>query len=220
MFMKAKALFPVVIIMLLFIQSCQAQGVTQWEPAIKRFEEKDGGNASPGAILFTGSSSIAKWQDVGIYFPGHRVLNRGFGGSQFSDLLYYLDRVVMACKPSKVFIYEGDNDLAAGESPEAVMAEARQVRERIAKALPGVHVVFISVKPSPARWELKPEYVQLNRMLRDYAAQTDHTEFADVWAPMLDEKGHVYKHIFVSDSLHMNAGGYAIWKQALLPYMN
>ena len=201
---------------LIFAQS----GPERWEPVIRQFEQQDSANpVPPGAILFVGSSSIAKWQDVADYFPDRRVLNRGFGGSEFSDLLHYADRVIYPYQPAKIFIYEGDNDLANGKSPEQILDEAKQLRSKIRKALGNTPVVFISPKPSVARWELKNQYEKLNALLKKYADQEENTEFADVWTPALDEEGRVFSHIFVEDSLHMNAAGYRIWQKALAPYL-
>ncbi len=195
-------------------------GPERWEPAIRQFERQDSLNpVVPGAVLFVGSSSIAKWQDVADYFPDQRVLNRGFGGSEFSDLLHYADRVIYPYKPAKIFIYEGDNDLANGESPGQILNEAKQLRSKIRKALGDTPVVFISPKPSVARWELKDQYEALNASLAKYAAQEKNTEFADVWTPALDENGRVLADIFVADSLHLNAAGYRIWQKALAPYL-
>ena len=192
----------------------------RWESTIRQFERQDSLNpVESGAVLFVGSSSIAKWQDVADYFPDQRVINRGFGGSEFSDLLHYADRVIYPYQPAKIFIYEGDNDLANGESPEQILAEAKQLRSKIRKALGDTPVVFISPKPSVARWELKDQYEALNAMLKKYAAREKNTEFADVWTPALDESGRVFSHIFVEDSLHMNAAGYHIWQKALAPYL-
>lgn len=132
-----------------------AQDPLRWEETIRKYEKKDRLNpVSEGANLFVGSSSIAMWQDIREYFPNHDVLNRGFGGSHFSDLLYYVDRLVYPYKPAKVFIYEGDNDIAAGENPKLILKEAKEVREKIAQNLPGVPVAFISPKPSVARKKL------------------------------------------------------------------
>jgi len=39
--------------------------------------------------------------------------------------------------------------------------------------------------------------------------------FADVYSKMLNENGSPMDAIFLSDSLHMNAKGYAIWKKVL-----
>ncbi|WKN43920.1 GDSL-type esterase/lipase family protein [Tunicatimonas pelagia] len=203
-----------------FVAVAQEQGPERWEKTIQKFEQQDAQNSvEPGAILFTGSSSIAMWQDISDYFPNQRIVNRGFGGSQFSDLLHYADRVISPYRPSKIFIYEGDNDISAGDSPKQIMREAKKLRKKIKKALGDTPVIFISPKPSVARWELKETYEDLNARLKKYADKTENTEFADVWNPALDDNGEVVEHIFLEDNLHMNAEGYKIWQQALAPYV-
>ncbi|WPP50974.1 SGNH/GDSL hydrolase family protein [Catalinimonas niigatensis] len=198
----------------------QQQGPERWEETIQKFEAKDAENpVEPGAVLFVGSSSIAMWKDVDTYFPEQRVLNRGFGGSDFEDLIYYTDRVIYPYQPSKIFIYEGDNDIASGDSPGKIMKRAKKLRKMIRKELGDTPVVFISPKPSVARWELKNQYEEVNAMLKEYAEKEDNTEFADVWTPALDENGKVVEHIFLEDNLHMNAEGYKIWQKALAPYV-
>lgn len=212
-------------LVVLFILSSQAtaqqQGPERWEETIQKFEKKDKEmKPEDGAILFVGSSSIAMWRDVGDYFPDEKVLNRGFGGSQFEDLLYYADRVIYPYRPSKIFVYEGDNDINAGDSAKSVLKEAKKLRKMIAKNLgKDIPVIFISPKPSVARWKLKAQYEEVNAVLKAYADKTPHTEYADVWTPALDENGMVFKHIFLKDNLHMNADGYIIWQKALLPYV-
>ena len=191
-----------------------------FEKDIKAFDQKDTlENVRPGSNLFTGSSTITMWRDIQNHFPNAYVINRGFGGSKFDDLLYYADRLITPYKPAKIFIYEGDNDIASGVGIEAVLQLAKQLREKIAKDLPGVPVVFISVKPSVSRWHLKDKYLELNKALKAYSKKAKHTEFADLWSPMIDENGEVYKHIFLQDNLHMNAEGYKIWQKVLAPYL-
>lgn len=213
--------FLITLTFLSFNTYAQEEGPERWESTIQKFETQDSvSKIEPGAILFVGSSSIAKWQDVDEYFPSERVLNRGFGGSDFKDLLYYSDRVIYPYQPSKIFIYEGDNDLAKGEKPKKVLKRAKKLRKEIRKNLGDTPVVFISPKPSVARWELKEQYEALNAMLKDYAEGEENTEFADVWNPALDENGKVYTDIFVEDNLHMNDKGYKIWQEVLAPYVN
>ena len=74
-----------------------------------------------GMVVFTGSSSIRLWEDLENCFEGYRILNRGFGGSHFSDLLFYADVLILKYRPVKVFIYEGDNDIAEGKPPDKIM---------------------------------------------------------------------------------------------------
>lgn len=193
---------------------------TKYESTIRNFELKDKlSKPKAGANLFVGSSTITKWQDMAAYFSETYVLNRGFGGSQFVDLSYYAQRIIPHLKPSRIFIYEGDNDIASGKKVEDVLNEARLLRIKISEMLPGTPVVFISVKPSPSRWHLRDKYVQYNKLLAAYAGKTKKTKFADLWTVMLDKDEKVLKNIFLKDSLHMNAEGYRIWQKALAPYL-
>lgn len=199
----------------------QPQGPERWEETIQKFEQADQANpVTANPILFVGSSSIAIWQDIAEYFPEKNILNRGFGGSNFEDLLYYADRVIYPYKPAKVFVYEGDNDLAQGISPKKTFKRARKLRKKIARALGDTPVVFIAAKPSVARWEMKEDFLAYNSKLKAYAEKTDHTEYADVWTPAIGEDGKVVSHIFRDDNLHMNAEGYKIWHRVLAPYVN
>ncbi len=213
----------ILLLVLFFITSIDAQekGPKRWEKAIQKFEKMDKQTPQkPGKILFVGSSSIAMWKDIADYFPDHMVLNRGFGGSQFSDLIYYADRIVYPYKPSRVFVYEGDNDIAAGDKPKAILKEAKKLRKMITKNLgEEVPVIFIAPKPSVARWNLKAQYEEANALLKKYAEKKTNTEYADVWTPALDKNSEVLTHIFLKDMLHMTAVGYKKKKKTLLPYM-
>src|SRR5262245_34536441 len=58
-------------------------------------------------VLFTGSSTIRMWKSLQSDFPKYNIVNRGFGGSQTSDLLYNFDKLILPYKAKKIFIYEG-----------------------------------------------------------------------------------------------------------------
>ena len=191
----------------------------RFEAAILAFETADEEDPiDPGVILFVGSSSVVMWKSLAEDLPGHRVLNRGFGGSNFNDLIHYADRVIYPYRPKAVFVYEGDNDIAAGTTPKDVYRSAKQLRRMIADELgKEVPVVFISPKPSVARWELKEAYEEANARLAKFAARKDDTYFVDVWTPALQDDGTVRSDIFVADNLHMNAKGYDIWEAAIKP---
>jgi lysophospholipase L1-like esterase len=191
-----------------------------WKKDIQHFATLDSlQSPGQGMILFVGSSSIVKWKTLQEDFPGHKILNRAFGGSQFPDLIYYVAKVIYPYNPSKIFIYEGDNDLASGRSPEQVIEDAKTLRGMIAKRLPNVPVVFISLKPSISRWKLKNKYLFVNYELKKYASQAKLTQYADVWTPMIGKNGEPLP-VFVEDNLHMTPEGYRIWQKALKPYLD
>ena len=195
---------------------------TRFESAIVSFEGADTEDpVEPGVILFVGSSSVVKWETLAEDLPGHRVLNRGFGGSNFNDLIHYADRVIYPYRPKAVFIYEGDNDISMGSSAKQVAKDAKKLRSMIARELgKEVPVVFISPKPSVARWAQREIYEDANARLAAFAAKKDHTYFVDVWTPALRSDGTVRPDIFVEDNLHMNAAGYDIWEATIGPVVD
>lgn len=166
-------------------------------------------------VVFTGSSSIRFWQQLDKDCDGIQVVNTGFGGSQMSDLLYFLDQTVLRFQPTEVYIYEGDNDIAVNKKPEDILTTTKQVVTRLRAANPDITIRFISAKPSPARWALKNQYEAFNRLLKNYCAEDDQLFYIDVWNPMLDTTGRPSSDIFISDSLHMNRAGYLIWKEVI-----
>ena len=82
---------------------------------IAAFEAWDAKNATPDdAILFVGSSSIRLWSTAEA-FPDKPVVNRGFGGSELSDVMHFFDVLVARHTPTTIVLYEGDNDIEHGK---------------------------------------------------------------------------------------------------------
>ena len=166
-------------------------------------------------VVFTGSSSIRMWKDVQSYFPDYNVINNGFGGSQFSDLLHFYNEMIVKPAPDILFIYEGDNDLADNKKPKKILKDAKELAGKIENDLPETRVVFISPKPSISRIKLKNSYIAFNKKLKKFCEKDGKLEYADVWYPMLDAKGNVFKDVFIEDGLHMNKKGYDIWGKVI-----
>ena len=195
-------------------------GPTAWEADVQRFEAADrAAPPAPGGVVFAGSSSIRLWPSLESAFPGVRALNRGFGGTEMEDLLHYADRLVIAYRPRLVFVYEGDNDLNAGDSPEEVAAEYRQLVRRIHAALPETRVGFISIKPSPSRWHLADRVRRANELVRRFTESDPRLFYVDVFTPMLGPDGTPRPELYVADRLHMTDAGYAIWREAVAPHL-
>jgi hypothetical protein len=110
-----------------------------WESSIRKFEDDDRVNSpKPGGIVFAGASSIRLWGTLLEEMKPLDVTNRGFGGSQYSDLNHHAQRIVMAYHPRAVVVYEGDNDLAAGspKTPEMVATDVREFVRIVHSELP------------------------------------------------------------------------------------
>ncbi len=170
-------------------------------------------------IVFTGSSSVRIWKDLDRRFPEKQLVNSGFGGSQASDLLRHCETLILRFKPKKVFIYEGDNDIAAGKKSGEIIENTVAIIEKIRQQDPATKIVLIAAKPSIARWELKRGYKKLNRKFKRLSKKDALITYADVWTPMLEGR-KVKQTIFLEDGLHMNKQGYDIWYSVLKNFVN
>ena len=196
-----------------------AQDPQRFKKEVDSIVEHNQSANTANLILFTGSSSIRMWKDLKASFPEHNVMNMGFGGSKMSDLLYYTDQLIIPFEPRQIFIYEGDNDINAGLVIDQILSSADSILTRIRKHLPQSEVVFISPKPSLARWRLKDQYEAYNKKLKTWTKKKKDVTYADVWTPMLDANGVVQQDIFIEDGLHLNEKGYSIWMNTLRKYL-
>jgi len=191
----------------------------RWEKTIAAFEAEDKESSPPNnAIVFIGSSSIRLW-DLKQSFPDLVSLNRGFGGSQMSDAVKYAQRIVTPYKPRLIVLYEGDNDLNAGKSPQQVAADFDEFLKIVRAELPITPLIVIGMKPSPSRWKLIEQQRETNRLLADRCAKDGKCRFLDVEKPMLGSDGQPKPDIFRADKLHLNDEGYKIWNELLRPLL-
>lgn len=169
-------------------------------------------------ILFVGSSSFRMWDSIQNYFPDFHVINRGFGGSTLIDVIYYADDIIFPYQPKQVVIYCGENDLTEPNVDAAVVSDRFKILfEMIRKHYPDIPVVFVSIKPSPSRKKHRESSEAANAAIEYFLSHVKNTSFVDVYSLMLDANGNPKPEIFKSDSLHMNAKGYQIWKKAITP---
>lgn len=190
------------------------------EDEVLAYEARDATNPPPpGAILFTGSSTINGWPNLPSWFPGRSVLNRGFGGSQMSDLLYYFERLVVRYNPPLMVVYEGDNDLASSKTVAQVFADYQTFAARVEQRLPRAEVIFVGVKPSPSRAVYFPKFIEFNALLKEFCESKPHFRFVDVYAPMLNAQGQPRPELFQSDMLHMVSAGYEVWTAQIAPVL-
>ena len=193
----------------------------RWAKEIRAFEAADKTNPPPrDAVLLIGSSSIRLWTNVAQAFPGHKVINRGFGGSQLADSVAFVDRIVTPYRPKLILLYAGDNDIAGGKTPETVLSDFKAFVGKVHAGLPGTRVVFIAIKPCLAREKFLDQVKTANRLIREYCETDERLLFADVFTPMLSPEGRPRADLCVKDLLHLNAQGYALWGSVLRPIVD
>ena len=194
------------------------QHLDRFESEIQAFEQADK-TAMPeeGSILFVGSSSIRKWSSLAGDFAPLPVINRGFGGSTIAEVNYYADRIVYKYKPRVIVFYCGENDIAEKTPVAVVFQDFKKFIGETEKNLRGVPVVYISAKPSPARWDKWRQFQTLNKMIEQFAKGRPGLHFVDISQALLGENGQPDPSLFVEDGLHMNEKGYEKWTALLRP---
>jgi lysophospholipase L1-like esterase len=199
--------------------AARADDTNRWESAIRKFEESDRRQFPPKrGILFVGSSSIVGW-DLAKHFQELPVINRGFGGSQIADSIHFAERITVPYQPRTIVFYAGDNDVAAGKTPQQVLADYRRFVEIVHGALPETRIVFIAIKPSLRRWKLVEQMRQANRLIREVTTKDPRLVFVDVDPPMIGQDGRPRAELFRDDGLHLNAAGYRLWSALVRPHL-
>ncbi|MCX3265911.1 GDSL-type esterase/lipase family protein [Pedobacter agri] len=181
---------------------------------IKKYDKMFQPPANP--VLFVGSSSIRKWDDLTQVFAKYNALNRGIGGAVTNDITYYLNDVVFPYNPRQIVLYVGENDLPDSKTTaDSVLNRTIKLFNSIRTKLPNVPIVYISIKASPSRDQFRDKAVASNALIKDFLSGQLNTKFVDVFKLMLTKDGKNRPELFVGDMLHMNAAGYAIWKKAV-----
>ncbi len=190
-----------------------------YEREIREFETADRERPpAPGSVVFVGSSSIRMWTTLERDMAPAPVLNRGFGGSTTPEVLAVMDRIVLPCRPAAIVYYCGDNDLAdPGASPESAARGFVEFAERVHARSPGTPVLYLAIKPSPARWARWPAMREANAMVAAYAEATAGVEFVDVATCLLGADGEPNPACYAEDALHLSEAGYAAWTRVVRP---
>ena len=190
------------------------------EKEIAAFEQADARNPpAKGGIVFVGSSSIRLWKTLAQDFPQHRVLNRGFGGSEIADSVHFADRIIFPCEPRMVVLYAGGNDLNAGQPPEKVIADFQAFAAKVRARLPDAEIAYISSAGNPARWAQVEKVRAVNAAIAAFIQDQPRMKFINVFPRMLGDDGLPRPEIFGPDKLHMNADGYKLWTEIIRPFL-
>lgn len=189
---------------------------------IQQFKQLDNRHfPEKNEILFVGSSSFTKWKDVQDYFPNHKIINRGFGGSSLPDVIRYANDIIYPYSPKQVVIYCGDNDFAVSDTVtvDMVVYRVKTLFGMIRTLLPNAAIDYISIKYSPSRAKLWPKITKANKSIAAFFKKQSNAGFIDITAPMKKGKQQVDESLFLEDMLHMKPTGYTIWQKAIEPYL-
>ena len=153
-------------------------------------------------------------------FRDYRVIQRGFGGAQFEDVISHADKIVLPYRPVAIVVWVGTNDIADGESVEEVLGDYREFVDLVHNDQPEVDILFLGIMPTPGRFECCEERgVAFNAAVQQITAKNPKLHYVDLPAAfhaLGAPSGDRFVAMF-EDSIHINHDGYAIWTSLVRP---
>ena len=160
-----------------------------------------------------GASSIRLWTTLAEDLPEYRVINRGFGGAQTTDVIHYMDRVLLPYAPAVIVFYPG------ADNTETVLADFKDFVTNVRSMLPATHIVFMSLLAKPANPGSAERVREANRRVKEFADTQPGLSFIDVFSEMVGPDGHPKTEYFVEDGLHTSHRGYALWAKLIREHL-
>jgi len=191
-----------------------------YQPPVDRWKAQDALDAPPsGAVLFLGSSSIRRWEDLRRDFADYKILQRGLGGSKLGDLFYHINEIVLPYNPRAIVMWSGINDLIDATAP----ATGEQVRDRfvifvdaVHAVQPGIDIFYMGIPRSPALEGDAPKTTQrlsANALISAHIAGAGNARlhYIDLPADFVALSSTELNALYV-DTLHMTrAGQRSLW---------
>ena len=187
-------------------------------PEIRAFEKLDQNNNYPNnAILFLGSSSIRLWKTLKADMKPHNVIQRGYGGAHFRDLIFFTERI-LSDHSLKMIVCFVANDISGSsddESPRKVLRLYQYFINQVRSTYPKIPIIQISITPTQSRWYKWNQIRKLNGLIEEFCKKNENLFFLDTVPEFLDLNGKPKPELFVSDKLHLNEMGYSVWNKII-----
>lgn len=223
--MILKLRFSFITILSLFFNCTISQVVSKKEKSPLRYENQmilfDSLNAiekyNENSILFIGSSYIRKWTAINDDLDYKDIINRGFGGSNINDVLYYIKRIAYPHQPKAIFIYVG-NDITASENdkkPAEVLETYKIIVEILREKFPTIPITWLAIFPSEKRWAAWDKIQEVNSLINEYSITQKNLYSINVCSNFLGEDGWPIKNYYSEDKLHFNTEGYKFWGKSI-----
>lgn len=174
-------------------------------------------------IVFLGDSQTngCEWHEM---LGNPNVKNRGIS----SDVIQgFADRVqpIIDGRPAKLFILGGVNDISHDLTPDSIATAMRNLIVKVRRGTPATKVYLQSLLPidnSFRRYKAmtgkESVIVETNKLLKKVAEETGAT-WIDLYSRMIDPATGNMRKGLTNDGLHLLGAGYAVWRDAVLPYV-
>lgn len=190
----------------------------RFQEAINAFLEADKLNPPPkGAILFIGNSIFRQWTNLTEQMAPLPVFNRAFGGSQTSDILYHMDKIVLPYEPKLIVYYCGSHDIHANHKAPAIADRFRQFVTRVRARMPQTRILYVSINRAPQIEEKWATVDATNKLVKEYCESDKRLGFIDVNPALFDREGKPRLELYQADKLHFLPSAYTEFTAIIKP---
>ena len=223
-FKQNPTLFIMIVTGLLVFTSCSPlrkykEKDRKWAyPEIQAFERLDKTQTyAEDAILFIGSSSIRLWKTLEEDMKPYPVIQRGYGGAHFRDMVFFTDRILADHPLSMVVCFVANDISGSGKdgTPQEVLKLFKYFIKQVIAKHPSIPIMQVAITPTQSRWRLWPQINVVNQLIRAYCEKTENLYFINTVPEFLDEHGKPKPQWFVGDQLHLNKKGYEVWNRII-----
>lgn len=179
-----------------------------------------------GANGCVGNSYMAYWVNsgngfYGSMFAGKSVLNRAFGGSSWVHITMWVDATITPYNYSKLYLYEGTNELRRGETSYKVVNDFKTAFDAVRSRNPDLKIVILSLIPCPTLWAKRDSIDWINAQYQDYIASDPNAEYLDISTPMQRwSPRRIDSSLWLADGVHPNFKGYLTMSSVMKPNMH
>ena len=176
-------------------------------------------------LLMVGDSITHNFESVGAaawkkWFEPHKAINLGFGGDRTNHVLWRLDHLPKLEKaPRAAVVLIGTNNICWGsDTPKQAARGVRAVAVKLASIYPEMQVLVLGVFPRrrQADHPHRKEINELNSYLPTLLKDVKNTQFLDIGAEFLDDRGFLSKEM-MPDTTHPSEKGHEIWAKVIDP---
>lgn len=197
--------------------------IGQWEDDVaKLIEENRDRLAGPDDILIAGSSSVRLWDQIDEDMQPYSMVRRGYGGARYSDLAYYLPRILADHKPAAIVYFAG-NDIAGDQTKDISPAEVANLVEAIARytrrQFPERPIFFIALSVTPRRFAVVEEIRQANALIEERLKAIPNCQLIPTEDLLVDNSGQPREELFRDDRLHLSDAGYDLWAERIKEHL-
>lgn len=204
--------------------------IAKWEKQIVQLEQAQATNPkTKDNIVFYGSSSIRRWENLAADMAPWPTVRRGYGGAKLPDIIHYAPRLLSPhlgvdnpnrCRAVVAFVANDINGKGSSATPADVAKRFGRLHKWIRDQDPTVPLFWIEVTPTLKRWAVWPEIADATKRIAKIAEGDNHAHLIATAGAYLGVDGKPRVEFFAEDQMHLNETGYQLWSALIKTQLN